>query len=79
MWVDKLLEKEQSAMKIESAFEGYNAFLELFASRSEEMDADFVRIEFRKVKRTFIDHVKDRFTSVGKILAKSAEKEVEEL
>lgn len=79
MWVDKLLEKEQSVLMTESVLEGYKRFLTMHESEEEEMKADFIKIEFTKVKKIFVSHVRERISSVGKILAKSAEKEVEEL
>lgn len=76
-YIDKRLEKNQSTLEIELALEKYFELLVHYQNEPDEMDAEFIRIDFRKVKRTFISLVRERFLKVGNILNASANKEVE--
>lgn len=77
--IDKILEKNPNTYNIEFWMESFQMLLNEFESNENERNADFIRIDFRNVKKAFINQAKDRLNRIGSFQLKLGEKDVEEL
>jgi dynein heavy chain len=77
--MDKLLEKNPNTYYFEFWMESFQMLLNEFELNDNERNADFIRIDFRNVKKSFIEQARTRLNRIGAGLLKLGEKEVEEL
>lgn len=77
--IDKNLEKNSSTNLIEFNLETFEILIKEYQENIEEIDVDFMRVDFTKVKAAFIKQAKERLVRIGLILVKISEKDVEEL
>ena len=77
--IDKKLEKNSNTSMIEFNMEMFHTLLEEYKENLDEMDVDFIKIDFSKVKKAFIKQARERLVRVGNLLVKIAHKDVEDL
>jgi dynein heavy chain len=78
-FVEKQLDKNPDISAIEMNLDIFHTLLIEFEESPDEIDADFIKMDFTKVKRAFINQTKERFKKIGAILIKVCEKDSEEL
>jgi len=75
--MDKLLEKNQSTYYIEFWMESFQQLINEFEQNDNERNADFIRIDFKNVKKNFIDQAKSRLKRIGDYLLKLGSEEAD--
>ena len=77
--IDKLLEKNPKTQAFEGFLDANYQFYKEFEASPNEADADFIKIDFTKIKRIFENQAKERIRSIASSLNKIVNREAEEL
>jgi dynein heavy chain len=77
--VDKIIEKNPITPSFEFNLEIFHQLLKEYEAASNEADADFIKVDFTKVKKAFESQAKERIKRIAAILIKIVDKESEDL
>lgn len=77
--IDKLLEKNPVTSHFESYLDAYYNLLKEFEGAKNEADADFIKLDFSKPKKSLENDTKERIRKIGTNLTKIVDKESQEL
>lgn len=77
--IDKILEKNPNTENFEFFLDYFFGFLQEFKEQEDEINAGFVRVDFRNVKEAYIQQCKDVLQRIGDQFQKQVVKQTDQI